>query len=31
MATGSDSDFAEVAEEIAIEKFRMWRLEALET
>ena len=31
MATGSDNDFAEVTEEMALEKFKMWTLESLRT
>ena len=29
MATGSENDFAEVTEEIALENFKMWTVESL--
>ena len=29
MATGSDNDFAEVIEEMTLEKFKMWTVESL--
>ena len=31
MATGSDNDFAELIEEITLEKFEMWTVESLRT
>ena len=31
MATGSDNDFAEVIEEMTLEKFKMWTVESLQT
>ena len=31
MATGSDNDFAEVIEEMNLEKFKMWTVESLQT
>ena len=31
MATGSDNDFAEVMEEMTLEKFEMWTVESLRT
>lgn len=29
MATGSDNDFAELIEEMTLEKFKMWTVESL--
>ena len=31
MATGNDNDFAEVTEEMTLEKFKMWTVEFLRT
>ena len=31
MTTGSDNDFAEVIEEMTLEKFKMWTVESLQT
>ena len=31
MATGSDNDFAEVIEEMTLEKFKRWTVESLQT
>ena len=31
MATASDNDFAEVMEEMTLEKFEMWTVESLRT
>ena len=31
MPTGSDNDFAEVIEEVTLEKFKMWTVEPLQT
>ena len=31
MATGSDNDFAELIEEMTLEKFKMWTVESFRT
>ena len=31
MPTGNDNDFAEVIEEVTLEKFKMWTVEPLQT